>query len=215
MNSNITKPKLRGMIHAAALPLSIVGGIILLCISPTKGTKIAAAIYLSTSILLYGTSALYHIVNWSPKIKALFRRIDHSNINLFIAGTYTPLAVALLDGGSRSVLLWLIWAVAVTGVLFRIFWLGAPRSLYTALYLAMGWISLGWLYLFWRTGGWSVLILMLTGGAIYSLSAIAYGRKKPDPSPKWYGFHEVFHTGTVLAAGCFYAAIVVATLKVH
>ena len=207
------KPRLRGWIHAGALPLSILGGVILLRLCSTSAEVAAVAVYLAASIMLYGNSAAYHLGNWSPKVKATLRRIDHANINIFIAGTYSPLAAALLAGNSRLLLLWLIWSVALVGVLFRIFWLTAPRALYVSLYLIMGWISMGWLYQFWKSGGWAVVVLMLSGGLLYSLGAVAYGCKRPNPSPEWFGFHEVFHTGTVLAAGCFYGAIVVALLR--
>lgn len=204
------KPRLRGWIHAAALPAVIVGGTILLRLCDTTAELVAVSAWLVTAVLLYATSAVYHIGNWSPGIAAVLRRIDHANISLFIAGTYSPLAVSLLSGSSKTLLLRLIWSVAVVTVLFRIFWLGAPRVLYVGIYLLMGWISVGWLYQFWLGGGWAVVILLLCGGLFYSFGALIYAFRRPDPFPQWFGFHELFHLGTVLASGCFYTAAVIA-----
>lgn len=205
------KPRLRGWLHAGMTPLALTGGILLIVFAPTALGKAGAAIYLACSLLLFGTSATYHRGRWSERVKAVLRRMDHSNIFLFIAGTYTPLALMLLHGASRVVLLSVIWGVAALGVLFRIFWLGAPRWLYTVLYVLMGWTAVGWLVPLYRSGGPLIVGLIIGGGLIYTLGAVVYGRKRPDPSPAWFGFHEIFHLCTILAAGCHFAAICLAT----
>ena len=138
---------------------------------------------------------------------AVFRRLDHSNIFVFIAGTYTPLTLTLLDSGSRWVLLGLIWGIAAFGIVFRICWAGAPRWLYTLLYVAMGWVALGWLGEFWTAGGPAVVLLMCAGGLVYSLGALAYGTRRPRLNPRLFGFHEVFHACTIAAAICHGVAI--------
>ena len=128
------KPKLRGWLHASAIPLSLVGGILLIVFATSTLGRVGGAVYLAASLLLFGTSAMYHRFGWGKTGAAILRRMDHSNIYVFIAATYTPLALLLLTGTSRVLLLTLIWAEAILGVLFRILWLGAPRWLYTVLY---------------------------------------------------------------------------------
>jgi hemolysin III len=207
------KPKLRGWLHASAVPLSLIGGILLIVYSTTTLGRVGAAVYLAASLLLFGTSATYHRFGWGKTGEAILRRMDHSNIYLFIAATYTPLALLLLTGTSRILLLVCIWASAILGVLFRVFWLSAPRWLYTALYIAMGWAAVAWLPQLWSTGGGLVIGLIGLGGLIYTGGAVVYALKRPNPSPTWFGFHEIFHTCTVLAAGCHYAAIALITFR--
>ena len=203
------KPRLRGWLHAATVPLLVAGIIPLIVIAPGGGNKAALAIYLACAVLLFGNSATYHIGNWQPATKALLRRIDHSNIYLFVAGTYTPLSVMLLTGTSRVVILSLIWGLAVAGVAFRILWLNAPRWLYTTMYVVMGWAAIWWLPQFARTNV-AILVLVIAGGVLYSLGAFIYSSKWPNPSPKWFGFHEVFHSCTVAAAACHWVAVLLA-----
>lgn len=206
------KPKLRGWLHLGAAPFALLGGLVLMIIGPTPGLRAAIAIYMLSSLALFGTSAVYHRGTWAPRAAAGLRRADHANIFIFIAGTYTPLTVALLTGTSRIVLLSVVWGVAALGMAFRMLWLSAPRWLYTVLYLLMGWVAVGWLAQFWTAGGPAVVILLVAGGLFYSLGAVAYALKRPNPIPNWFGFHEVFHLGTILAAGCHYAAILLAVL---
>ncbi len=207
------KPKLRGWLHASAVPLSLVGGILLIVFATTTLGRVGGAVYLAASLLLFGTSAVYHRFGWGRKGAAILRRMDHSNIYVFIAATYTPLALLLLTGTSRVLLLVSIWASAIVGVLFRVLWLSAPRWLYTALYVAMGWAAVAWLPQLWSSGGGLVIGLIGLGGLIYTAGAVVYGLKRPNPSPTWFGFHEIFHTCTVLAAGCHYAAIALITFR--
>ncbi len=202
------KPRLRGWFHLGSTPLVIVGGILLIVLAPTVAGKVGAAVWLAGSMLLFGTSAAYHLVDWSPRTKAVFRRWDHANIFAFIAATYTPIALALLP--DPTIMLAVIWSIAVAGMAVQIAWPTAPRWLNVACYLGMGWAGVGWLPQFWVLGGPAVVILILLGGVAYSLGAIVYARKWPDPSPTWFGFHEIFHAFTVIAAGCHFAAIAVA-----
>lgn len=195
-----TKPKLRGWLHLGMAPVAFLIGLTFTVFAPTLTARIGCGIYTLAAVQLFGTSAAYHRGTWSARTNALFRRIDHSNIFVFIAGTYTPLALTLLEGSSRVTLLALIWSVALLGVLFRILWLGAPRWLYTFLYVAMGWAAMGWLAQLWASGGPAVVLLVLAGGLVYSLGAVAYATKRPQLSPAWFGFHEVFHACTIIAA---------------
>lgn len=205
------KPKLRGWLHACTTPLALAAGIVLIAVAPTALGKIGGAVFLFASVLLFGTSGIYHRFYWSDRANAVLRRMDHANIFIFIAATYTPLALLLLEGTGRVVLLCLVWGAALVGLLFRLFWLSAPRALYTVLYLAVGWAALGWLNQFWASGGPAVFFLIVAGGLLYSVGAAVYGTKKPNPSPTWFGFHEIFHLCTVLAFACHYTAISIAT----
>lgn len=201
------KPLLRGWLHLGMAPIMFAAGLVLTAVAPTLAARLACAVYTLAAVQLFGTSAAYHRGNWTPRTREVFRRLDHSNIFIFIAGTYTPLAVSLLEGAGRWVLLGLIWGLAVLGVTFRMIWLAAPRWLYTLLYVAMGWTAIWWLPELWRAGGPAVVILIFVGGVIYSLGAVSYGTKWPRLSPKWFGFHEVFHSATILAAICHAVAI--------
>jgi hemolysin III len=207
------KPRLRGWLHAAAAPLALAAGIVLVALAPTGLGRLGGAVFLAASVLLFGTSGVYHRGTWGPRSEAVLRRLDHANIYVFIAATYTPLALLLLDGGSRVVLLSLVWVAAIGGLIFRLAWLSAPRWLYTALYLAMGWAALGWLGSFYANGGPAVFTLILAGGACYTAGAVVYGRRRPNPFPGWFGFHEIFHAGTVAGFVCHYIAISLATYR--
>lgn len=205
------KPLWRGWLHTGMTPLALIGGLILVVLTPTLAGRVAAAVYTLTMLALFGNSAVYHRGTWTDRVGVVFRRVDHANIYLFIAGTYTPLAVQLLTGAQQVTLLAVIWACAAVGVAFRVFWIHAPRWLYTALYVVMGWAAMFWLVPMWNAGGPLVVILIAAGGLVYSYGALVYGRKRPNPSPTWFGFHEIFHACTVVAALLHYAAICVAT----
>ena len=208
----VVKPRLRGWLHTGMAPLALAAGIVLISVAATPAGVVGGAVFLTASVLLFGTSGLYHRGTWGPRGQAILRRMDHSNIYVFIAATYTPLALILLDGTSRMILLVLIWCEAVGGLLFRLLWLSAPRWLYTVLYIVMGWTALGWLGAFYHAAGLAVLILILAGGICYTLGAIVYARRRPDPSPAWFGYHEIFHVGTIAGFVCHYAAIFIITI---
>ncbi|MDH6579094.1 hemolysin III family protein [Kitasatospora sp. MAP5-34] len=191
------KPKWRGWLHAGMFPASVAAGIVLICLADSTSARIACAIYSVSAWLLFGVSAVYHRFDWGPRGDAVLRRLDHANIFLIIAGSYTPFTILLLDGGKRDVLLWLVWGGALAGIAFRVFWVGAPRWLYTPCYLALGWAAVFFLPDFLRTGGVAVITLMVIGGLLYSAGGVVYGLKRPNPSPRWFGFHEVFHAFTL------------------
>jgi hemolysin III len=208
----VVKPRLRGWLHAGMAPLALAAGIVLISLAATPAGVVGGAIFLTASVLLFGTSGVYHRGTWGALGQAILRRMDHSNIYVFIAATYTPLALILLDGASRVTLLVLIWSAALGGLFFRVLWLSAPRWLYTVLYIVMGWAALGWLGAFYHAAGLPVVILIVAGGICYTLGAIVYARKRPDPSPAWFGYHEIFHVGTIAGFVCHYVAIFMITL---
>ena len=201
------KPRLRGWLHAGTLPLSVAAGTVLVALSPGGDARVGAVVFMVASILLFGVSALYHTRSWSERSRHVLKRLDHSTIFLFIAGTYTPFALLLLDDRSAQVLLTIVWGGAVLGVLFRVFWLSAPRWLYVPIYLALGWAATFWMQEFSANAGTAVVVLMVVGGLLYSLGALVYALKKPDPLPRWFGFHEVFHSLTIAAFTAHYVGI--------
>jgi hemolysin III len=204
------KPLLRGWIHLGSFPLVVAAGIVLVALAPNTRTRVAVAVFGLTAALLFGISALYHRGNWSPRVAGVLKRFDHSNIFLIIAGTYTPFAVLLLPAGTQRTLLWVIWLAALAGIAFRIFWVGAPRWLYVPAYVAMGWVAVAFLPDFLRGGGPAVLTLVIVGGVLYTLGGLIYGLKRPNPSPRWFGFHEIFHVLTVAAFVSHYVGIALA-----
>jgi hemolysin III len=205
------KPKLRGWIHTGMFPFVVAAGIVLIALSPTTTARVTNTIFSLSAVLLFGTSAVYHRGHWSPRTTRVLRRLDHTNIFLIIAGTYTPLSALLLAESRARVLLWVVWSGAVAGVLTRVLWLHAPRWLYVPIYLALGWIAVAYMPQFWRTGGPAVVLYLAAGGAAYTLGAVVYALKRPNPSPRWFGFHEVFHALTVVGFGCTYVSVSLAT----
>jgi hemolysin III len=201
------KPRLRGWLHAAMFPAALIAGVFLTALADSPRGRVACAVYTITACLLFGVSALYHRGTWGPRAGALLRRLDHANIFLIIAGTYTPFTILLLDGAREQILLWGIWAGAGVGIAFRVFWVGAPRWLYTPCYIALGWAALFFLPDFLRAGGIAVLSLVVAGGLLYSTGGVIYGLKRPNPWPRWFGFHEVFHSFTLAAFAVHYVGI--------
>lgn len=205
--SETLKPRLRGWLHAVMFPVALFAGIVLIVLAGSLQARIVSAIFTFTAVLLFGTSALFHRGNWSPRAHGVLRRLDHSNIFLIIAGTYTPFAVLALPEGQGRTLLWIVWVGALAGVAFRVFWVRAPRWLYTPVYVALGWVAVFYLPDFMREAGVAVMVLIIVGGALYSLGALVYGLKRPNPSPRLFGFHEVFHSLTVVAFVVHYVAV--------
>jgi len=188
-------------------PISVIAGIVLVMQAETPEAQISAVIFATTAALLFGTSALFHRGSWSPRVKGLLRRMDHSNIYLIIAGTYTPFAVLSLPPGKGRTLLLIVWVGAMAGVIFRVFWIGAPRWLYTSVYVGIGWIAIFFLPDLVAGAGVTAVVLIAVGGVLYSAGAVVYGLKRPDPWPRWFGFHEVFHSLTIAAFTVHYVAV--------
>ena len=200
-------PRLRGVLHAGAFPAAIAAGGVLIALAPTATARFAAAVYAVTSALLFGVSAAYHRGHFSGRARDVLHRLDHANIYLIIAGTYTPFALLALRGDARTAVLAVIWAGAAAGVAFRVLWLSAPRWLYTLLYIVLGWTAVFVLPQLLRGAGAAALVLLLAGGVLYSLGGLVYGLRRPDPYPGWFGFHEVFHALTVAAYITQYVAV--------
>ena len=203
------KPKLRGWLHVGMTPVALVAGIVLVVLAGSTQGKVSAAVFGGTAVLLFGTSAVYHRGTWSPRVGGFLRRFDHSNIFLIIAGTYTPFALLLPPDQARRMLL-IVWSGAILGVLFRVFWTHAPRWLYVPAYMMLGWVAVFYFGPLLEHAGGAVMTWVVIGGALYSLGALVYGTKRPDFSPRWFGFHEVFHTLTILAFTAHFVAASIA-----
>ena len=205
------KPSWRGWIHAATFPVAIVAGIVLIALAQGGPAKWASAVFMLTSMLLFGNSALYHRFDWGPRTKIVLKRIDHANILLLIAGTYTPLSVLTLPPEKGALLLGLVWGGALLGILFRVFWINAPRWLYVAIYLLLGWAAMMYIVDL-VIANVAMMVLVCVGGLLYTVGAVIYAMKRPNPWPGRFGFHEIFHVCTVLAFLCHWTACLLISL---
>jgi len=205
------KPTWRGWIHAGTFPVAIALGVILILAADGAAARISCSVFVLSSMLLFGVSALYHRIDWGNSARKLLKRMDHANIFLLIAGSYTPITVLALPPEKSTLLLWLVWSGAGLGILFRVFWIGAPRWLYVPLYVVLGWAAVMFIVDFFQASA-IMMSLIIAGGLFYTVGAIIYGMKRPNPYPGHYGFHEIFHTLTLLAFLCHWTAIfIVAT----
>ena len=204
------KPRLRGWLHAYAAAISIASGAALVAIAAAlRGGPAGAttAIYAATVTMLFGTSALYHRINWGPRAHGVLKRLDHSMIFIFIAGTYTPIAVLTLSKSSAMAVLAIVWTGAVFGVVLKSTWPSAPRWLAVPCYVGLGWVAVFVLPQLLHNAGVAAFVLIAVGGLFYTMGAVVYGLKRPNPWPGTFGFHEVFHLCTLIAAVCHYIAI--------
>ncbi len=206
------KPTWRGWIHAGVLPFVIAGGVVLIVLAQGAPAKITSAIFFASSLLLFGNSALYHRFNWTPRVKVTLKRIDHANIFLLIAGSYTPITWLALPQDKAVILMSIIWGTALLGIGFRVFWIHAPRWLYVPIYIGMGWGAMAYVVDFMNANA-AMMILILVSGLCYTLGAAVYGFKRPNPFPGHFGFHEIFHSFTVLAFMCHWAGILLIALE--
>ncbi|PWJ46315.1 hemolysin III [Quadrisphaera granulorum] len=207
----VVKPLMRGWLHAGAVPLVLAAGIVLVCLASRQhgaaATTASVAIFAGTSTVLFATSAVYHRFRWSDRARLWLMRADHGNIPLVIAGSMTPVALLGLTGGWRVGVLATVWTAALLAVAFRWLWPRCPRALHTSISLVLGWALLPALPVLLAHGGVAVFTLVLVGGALYTVGGVVYGLKRPNPWPRTFGFHEVFHTLTLLAWPAHYVAI--------
>ncbi|MEU8259575.1 hemolysin III family protein [Micromonospora sp. NPDC048999] len=207
---DIGKPRMRGWLHAYAFFVALVCGIVLCSIAaarPGWAPLVSCLVYSLTVCGLFGTSALYHRRVWSQRGYQIMRRLDHSMIFVFIAGTYTPFCTLLLTTRHATVMLGLVWGGALAGVALKLIWPHAPRWVSAPLYLALGWVAVAMLPQILRSGGVTALVLLTVGGAIYTVGAVFYALRRPNPWPTVFGHHEFFHACTLVAAICHHIAI--------
>ena len=202
------KPLMRGWLHAIASPLSLAAGIVLICLAHGTSLKWACAVFMTCSLVLFTNSAIYHLGDWSPTVTNILRRIDHVNIFLLIAGTYTPVSFAL-EPRMRDLIIISMWVCTAIVMIIHVIWINAPRWLYVLVYIIFGVSGVTYMGLFWVSpaAGPAVVILIDSGGLCYILGAIVYALRKPDPWPKVFGFHEIFHLGTIAGYACHMVAI--------
>ena len=200
------KPTWRGWIHAGTFPVALALGVVLLVLADGVAAKVSSAVFVLSSLLLFGVSAVYHRFNWGTKMKRILKRLDHANIFLLIAGSYTPITVLSLPHSKAVLLLSLVWGGALLGIGFRVFWIGAPRWLYVPLYVLLGWGAMMFIVDLFKANP-AMMTLILVGGLFYTAGAVIYGLKRPNPFPGKFGFHEIFHTLTLLAFLCHWTGI--------
>ena len=201
------RPALRGWLHTAAAPLALAGGLVLVARAPNAGVAAALVVYCLCMTALFGVSAAFHRVRWQPAARRRMRRADHATIFLGIAGTYTAVAALTLSGWARLLILLLVWVGGATGVAVRQLWLDAPKWAVSVPYVVVGWCALAVIPQLLHGLGGGGFALIAVGGAAYTTGAVVYARRRPDPWPATFGYHEVFHTCTLVGAALHFAAI--------
>ena len=206
------KPRWRGVLHTWAA-VAVVPAAVVLTVLAHRGTVRAAVLIYAVGIgTMFAVSALYHRGHWTPEVRRVFGHLDHSTIFLGIAATYTPIVVLGLRGTLRVVMLCAVWFGAVAGITLQWLPVKPPRWLFTACYLAAGWPAVGVLPQLVHRLGWLTFALIVVGGLAYTAGAVVYGRRKPDPAPETFGFHEVFHSCTIVGAGAHFTAVLLAVI---
>jgi hemolysin III len=201
------RPRLRGVFHQYAFLVFTALGIALVVTAPGARERLAGGVFAGSVVLAFGISALYHRVSWRPAVRGLLRRLDHAGIFVLIAGTYTPYGLLVLDGAWRVSVLSIVWAGAALAIAQRLVWFGGPSWLSAVLGVGLGWVGVVAFPQVLEAIGVFGTLLLVTGGVLYTLGAVVYARRRPDPLPAVFGYHELFHVLTILAAASQYAAI--------
>lgn len=204
----LMKPRMRGVLHQWAFFVSLVVGLFLVLAASGQREVAASAIYAGSVAALLGTSALYHRVNWSRAgARRWMRRADHAMIFVLIAGTYTPFALLVMKGTMSTAILVAVWSGAAAGIVLQLAWIDAPRWLSVLVYMLLGWVALATVPDLLEGLGLTATLLVATGGLLYTVGALVYALRRPDPAPTIFGFHEIFHALVIAAAGLQYAVI--------
>jgi hemolysin III len=201
------KPRLRGVSHQYAFFVSLLTGAVLVAAAPSARARLAVIVYAGAVAGLFGASALYHRVDWTPARRRWMRRLDHSMIFVLIAGTYTPFALLVLHGTLATAILAIVWGGALTGIVLKLVWIDAPKWLIAGVYVALGWVALAAFPGMIDRLGVVPTGLVLFGGVLYTAGAVIYARQRPDPVPGVFGYHEVFHALVIAAAAAHYAVV--------
>jgi hemolysin III len=206
------KPRLRGVSHQWAFFVSLGAGAALVLAADTAEAVAAMSVYAFSLSAMLGTSALYHRVTWSPEARLWMRRLDHTMIFIFIAGTYTPFALLVMHGTLATVVLIVVWASATAGIVLNLVWISAPKWFTSAVYISTGWVAIVTLPQLWDEIGPVGVGMLALGGALYTAGAVIYARRSPDPRPQVFGYHEIFHVLVIAAAAVQYAAVAIYAL---
>jgi hemolysin III len=201
------RPRLRGIFHLYAFLVFSALGLALIVTASGARERLAAAIFAGCLVLTFGVSALYHRITWRPPARRLMRRLDHAAIYLLIAGTYTPYGLLVLTGGWQFSVLGVVWIGAALAIAQRLIWADAPKWLSPVAGIGLGWVGVVAFPQIVEATGVSGTSLVVAGGVLYTLGAVVYVLRRPDPAPEVFGYHEVFHVLTILAAACQFAAI--------
>jgi hemolysin III len=208
MSATPVKPRLRGVSHQWASVLFAVLGVVLVVSAPDGRATVAVSIYAASVVALFATSAVYHRVTWSSEgARRWMRRLDHSMIFVLIAGSYTPFALLVLDGPLATAILIAVWAGALGGVILQLAWVDAPKWFIAVVYIALGWVAVAAFPQLVDRVGATATGLVAAGGVLYTLGAIVYARRRPDPVPAVFGYHEVFHALVIAAAALQFAVV--------
>lgn len=209
----LERPLLRGALHGVAFAAALAVGVLLVVFS-RESRVLPAAVFAASAVVMLGTSTLYHRITWSPKARLRMRRADHAGIFLLIAGTYTPVALISLGGAWRPTILVVVWSVAIAAAVCKFCWVSAPKWTSALVGLALGWLGVIVLPQFAHREGITPVLLLAAGGLAYSAGAVVYAAKRPDPLPRVFGYHELFHAFTIVALACQYVAIAFFVLRV-
>jgi hemolysin III len=202
------KPRLRGVSHQWAFVVSLFLGSALIVAAKTPEATLAVAVYAVSLSALLGTSALYHRVNWKrPDVRRWMRRLDHSMIFFLIAGTYTPFALLVLNGPLADAILVVVWIGAIAGAIVETIWIDHPKWVAAIIYMALGWVAVAAFPQLWTDMGTAGGLLVAAGGLLYTAGAVVYATQRPNPSPRVFGYHEIFHALVIAAAAAHFAAI--------
>lgn len=208
------KPRLRGVLHEVAFFVALVVGVPLVIYADGTRASLAAAVFGGSVVAMLGASALYHRVTWSLRARPWMRRLDHAGIYLLIAGTYTPVGLLTLRGTMREVVLAVVWIGAAAAILMKFVWVRAPKWLSAVTGIALGWAGVAAMPQVARHAGVTAVVLLGIGGLAYTVGAVVYARRRPDPVPAVFGYHELFHALTLVAVTCQYVAIAFFVVKV-
>jgi len=205
--SELAKPLLRGVLHQGAFFVALVLAPLLVLAADGTRAKVASGVFAASVVACFGASALYHRVTWTPRVRLWMRRIDHAGVYLLIAGTYTPVSLLVLTGAWRPTILAIVWSGAGAAIVLKFVWVHAPKWLAAAIGIALGWVAVVALPQLVEHLRPSAVVLLIIGGLAYTAGAIVYARRRPDPVPAVFGYHELFHALTIVAVACQYTAI--------
>jgi len=208
------RPRLRGVLHEVAFFIALVVGILLVTHTDRPRASAAAAVFAGSVAAMLGASALYHRVTWSVRVRPWMRRLDHAGIYLLIAGTYTPVGLLTLRGTMRDVVLGVVWSGAAAAIVLKFVWVAAPKWLSAVIGISLGWVGVAAMPQVAHYAGATAVVLLAAGGVAYTAGAIVYARRRPDPVPTVFGYHELFHALTLVAVACQYVAIAFFVVRV-
>jgi hemolysin III len=206
------RPRLRGVFHQWAFVASLGVGVLLVAGATGAAERVSAAVFATAVATMFGVSALYHRITWRPRARRWMRRLDHAAIYLLIAGTYTPFGLLVLSGVWRWTILPIVWGGALAAIALKLAWVDAPGWLSAVLGIVLGWVGVIAFPQLWAHSGLAGIVPLLMGGILYTAGAIVYARRRPDPVPMVFGYHELFHVLVIAAAACQYVAVTVFVL---